>query len=334
MPLSIGSYKLKSRLLLAPMAGITDKPYRDICRYFGAGLSSSEMISSDLNLLKTQKTQSRLLDITEPEPRSVQIYGTDPQMMAEAALFNENLGANIIDINMGCPAKKVCSKVAGSALMKEPKLVKEILTKVVNSVQIPVTLKIRTGWDNQHKNAIEIAKIAEDCGIQSLAIHGRTRSQGYTGYAEFETIRQIKQKIKIPVIANGDITCAEDAKFILEYTQVDGLMLGRVTRGQPWIFREISTNLDQTETLNPVTKEIKKKIILKHLRAIHQHYDGIQSVRIARKHIAWYINSITKPDKLLAQTLQKNIFSITKANEQYQLLEEILNNTQLSYGQS
>ncbi|HIP94151.1 MAG TPA: tRNA dihydrouridine synthase DusB [Leucothrix sp.] len=324
MPLSIGPYKLRSRLLLAPMAGITDKPYREICRYFGAGLTSSEMISSDLSLLKTKKTQNRLLQLSEPEPRSVQIVGTDPEVMAEAAQFNEGIGANIIDINMGCPAKKVCSKAAGSALMKDPKLVKEILNHVISAVCIPVTLKIRTGWDIKHRNAIEIAKIAEDCGISSLAIHGRTRNQAYTGFSEFETIRQIKQTINIPVIANGDISCVEDAEFILKYTQADGLMLGRVTRGNPWIFKEIINSLNNEKHTTSVTLSAKKEVILKHLHAIHQHYEGKQAVCIARKHIGWYLSDLIRQDEDFLKSLRYEIFSISEANKQYQILKDIL----------
>ena len=325
MPLRIGPYELKSRLLLAPMAGITDKPYRDICRHFGAGLTSSEMISSDLSLLKTKKTQNRLLDLSEPEPRSVQILGTEPKVMAEAAQFYENIGANIIDINMGCPAKKVCSKAAGSALMKDPKLVREILTHVVNTVKIPVTLKIRVGWDNQHRNAIEIAKIAEDCGISSLAIHGRSRTQAYSGFAEFETIRRVKQMVDIPVIANGDISNIEDAKFILEYTQADGLMLARITRGQPWIFEEINQGLsNNANNLIPIQLDIKKKTILKHLHAIHCFYEEKQSVRIARKHIGWYLSSLLGENKNLIKALRHELFSISESNKQYLLLNKVL----------
>ena len=324
MPLKIGSYKLKSRLLLAPMAGITDKPYRDICRYFGAGLASSEMVSSDLSLLKTKKTQNRLLDLSEPEPRSVQILGTDPKVMAEAARFYENIGANIIDINMGCPAKKVCSKAAGSALMKDPKLVKDILSHVVSTVKIPVTLKIRVGWDNKHRNAIEIAKIAEDCGILSLAIHGRSRTQAYSGFAEFETIRRVKQVVDIPVIANGDISNVEDAEFILKYTQADGLMLARITRGQPWIFEEINQSLGDGNNLIPIQLDIKKKTILKHLHAIHCFYEEKQSVRIARKHIGWYLSSLLGENKNLINTLRHELFSISESNKQYKLLNKVL----------
>ena len=324
MPLRIGPYELKSRLLLAPMAGITDKPYRDICRHFGAGLTSSEMISSDLSLLKTKKTQNRLLDLSEPEPRSVQILGTDPKVMAEAARFYENIGANIIDINMGCPAKKVCSKAAGSALMKDPKLVKDILSHVVSTVKIPVTLKIRVGWDNKHRNAIEIAKIAEDCGILSLAIHGRSRTQAYSGFAEFETIRRVKQVVDIPVIANGDISNVEDAKFILKYTQADGLMLARITRGQPWIFEEINQSLGDGNNLIPIQLDIKKKTILKHLHAIHCFYEEKQSVRIARKHIGWYLSSLLGENKNLIKALRHELFSISESNKQYLSLNKVL----------
>jgi len=246
MSYQIGSYQLKSKLLLAPMAGITDRPYRDACRKYGAGLTSSEMITSDLSLINTKKSQFRLPQKNEPGPRSAQIVGTEPKIMADAARFNVEHGAHIIDINMGCPAKKVCNKAAGSALMRDTKLVKEILHEVVSAVDVPVTLKIRTGWAKNQRNAIDIANIAEDAGVVSLAVHGRTRNQGYTGFAEYETIRQIKQKLGIPVLANGDIKNIQDARFIFDYTQVDGLMLGRISPGRTWIFKEINDILLNT----------------------------------------------------------------------------------------
>lgn len=324
MPLQIGPYKLKSRLLLAPMAGITDKPYRDICRKYGAGLVSSEMITSDLALMKSKKTKTRLIQIDEPAPRSVQILGNDPNAMAEAAQLNVELGANIIDINMGCPAKKVCNKAAGSALLQDPKLVKEILSKVVNAIDVPVTLKIRTGQNYQHRNAIDIAKIAEDCGIASLAIHGRTRQQAFTAHAEYETIRQIKCHIDIPVIANGDVKNINDVKFIFDYTQADGLMLGRITRGQPWIFNELNEQLLVKKPLNVIFDLKKKESIIAHIYTIHRFYGYEQGVRIARKHIGWYLSNLGGQNINWVSKNQRIIFMINDAETQLIKLEEIL----------
>lgn len=324
MALQIGPYTLNSNLLLAPMAGITDRPYRDLCRKYGAGLSSSEMIASDLSLLNTRKTQQRLPQLDEPEPRSAQIVGTEPRIMAEAARFNVDQGTQIIDINMGCPAKKVCKKAAGSALMKDVSLVKEILTEIVSAVDVPVTLKIRTGWSAQNKNALEVAKIAEDAGISTLAIHGRTRNQAYTGFAEYETIRRIKNSLSIPVLANGDIKTIEDALFIFEYTQVDGLMLGRISHGQPWIFKEIDDILNNRENVKPVSIEEKKKTILTHIHAIHQHYGTDQGVRIARKHIGWYLSHLVSHKQHLLKPLTREIFPISCVNKQIDKLESTL----------
>lgn len=324
MSYQIGPYILKSNLLLAPMAGITDRPYRDVCRKYGAGLTSSEMITSDLSLINTKKSQQRLPQKNEPGPRSAQIVGTEPKTMAAAARFNVEHGAHIIDINMGCPAKKVCSKAAGSALMQDPDLVKNILTEVVTAVDVPVTLKIRTGWAKTQKNALQIAKIAEDSGIASLAIHGRTRNQGYTGYSEFETIRRIKKSLQIPIIANGDIKCAEDAKFILSYTKADGLMLGRISHGRPWIFKEINDTLS-TEVLNtPIILQEKIDVIMNHIIAIHTYYGSRQGVRIARKHIGWYLSHFVNYDKESLKSLTRKIFPISDTSEQLSSLEEVL----------
>jgi tRNA-dihydrouridine synthase B len=332
MSLQIGSYQLSSKLLLAPMAGITDRPYRDVCRQYGAGLAASEMLSSDPSLLKTRKTQLRLVQDDEPLPRSAQILGTEPSVMAQAAQFNVRNGANIIDINMGCPAKKVCNKAAGSALMRDTTLVKQILTKVVSAVNVPVTLKIRTGWASSNRNALEIAKIAEDQGIACLTIHGRSRFQAFTGYAEYETIRQVKQAVNIPVIANGDIKDSSDASFILDYTGVDGLMLGRITHGQPWIFKEINDKLCDHFLNNPASERHTTEISLNekinttlgHINAIHRYYGTDQGVRIARKHIGWYLYRLTGQDDVLLKKLKKEIFTIVDANSQLKQLESIL----------
>ena len=236
----IGPYILPNRLILAPMAGVTDQPFRQLCRRLGAGMVVSEMVTSDVRLWNSRKSRLRLLHEGDPEPRSVQIAGGDPQMLAEAAARNVELGAQIIDINMGCPAKKVCNKAAGSALMKDEKLVSEILEAVVGAVDVPVTLKIRTGWDRQNKNGLSIARIAEESGIAALAVHGRTRADLYTGNAEYETVAAIKQAVAIPVFANGDIDTPEKARLVLDKTGADGLLIGRAAQGKPWIFREIN----------------------------------------------------------------------------------------------
>jgi len=328
MALKIGPYQIPSRLLLAPMAGITDRPYRDICRRYGAGLTASEMLSSDPSLLKTRKTQLRLLQEDEPAPRSAQILGNEPSVMATAAQFNVANGANIIDINMGCPAKKVCNKAAGSALMRDSSLVKDILKQVVGAVDVPVTLKIRTGWSSSHKNAIEIAKIAEDQGVSCLAIHGRSRSQAFTGYSEYETIRRVKQAVNIPVIANGDIYDIDDAKFIFDYTNADGLMLGRISHGQPWIFKEISSGLSIVASMKYDTYQIepneKIKTTLEHINAIHRYYGTDQGVRIARKHIGWYLYNLVGQDNILLKKLKKEIFILSDAKDQLEALNVIL----------
>ena len=324
MAYQIGSYTLKSKLLLAPMAGITDRPYRDVCRKYGAGLTSSEMITSDLSLINTKKSQQRLPQRNEPGPRSAQIVGTEPKVMAAAARFNVDMGAHIIDINMGCPAKKVCNKAAGSALMQDPELIKRILSEVVAAVDVPVTLKIRTGWAKTQRNAIQIAKIAEDAGIASLAVHGRTRNQGYTGFAEYETIRQIKKTLSIPILANGDIKTIEDAYFIFDYTNVDGLMLGRISHGRPWIFKEINDILLNNSPIAPIPVKEKISTAISHIDAIHRYYGTDQGVRIARKHIGWYLSHLVGHKAHLLKPLTREIFPISDANEQLEKLDIIL----------
>ncbi len=236
----IGSHILKNKLIVAPMAGVTDRPFRQLCKSMGAGMAVSEMVSSNSLLWGSEKTRRRANHEGEVDPISVQIAGADPAMMAEAARYNVAQGAQIIDINMGCPAKKICNVMAGSALLQDQPLVGRILDAVVGAVNVPVTLKIRTGWDTQHKNALAVAKIAESAGIQALAIHGRTRACAYTGHAEYDTIAAVKAAVKIPVIANGDITTPEKAKHVLEYTGADAIMIGRAAQGRPWIFREIN----------------------------------------------------------------------------------------------
>ena len=286
--MAIGPYTLPSNLFLAPMAGVTDRPFRQLCRRLGAGMAVSEMITANKTLWASKKSLLRANHIGEPEPRSIQIAGADPAMLAEAAQHNVEQGAHIIDINMGCPAKKVCNVMAGSALLQNEKLVSDILESVVNAVDVPVTLKIRTGWDTDHRNGVTIAKIAQESGIQALAVHGRTRACAYKGDAEYDTIAEIKAAINIPVIANGDIDTPDKAKTILDYTQADGLMIGRAAQGNPWIFRQILHFLEQGEYLDaPPVSEVQR-ILIEHLHALYDFYGEYTGVRMARKHIAWY----------------------------------------------
>ena len=284
----IGPHNISPNLILAPMAGVTDKPFRMLCKKMGAGLCVSEMTISNPKFWQTSKSVHRMDHADETSPISVQIAGTDPKQLGEAARFNVDHGAQIIDINMGCPAKKVCNVLAGSALMRDEKLVAQILTATVNAVNVPVTLKIRTGWCPDSRNAIAIARIAEDCGIQSLAVHGRTRQDFYTGLAEYDTIAAVKQALKIPVVANGDISDPVKAKFVLEYTKADALMIGRAAQGRPWIFRHIQHYLQTGELLpEPPTAFIAETLIT-HLHQLHEFYGELQGVRIARKHLGWY----------------------------------------------
>ena len=286
--LTIGPYSLPNRLFLAPMAGVTDRPFRQLCRRLGAGMAVSEMITANKALWASKKSLLRANHDGEPEPRSVQIAGADPQMMAEAARHNVDQGAHIIDINMGCPAKKVCNVMAGSALLQNEKLVAEIVESVVNAVDVPVTLKIRTGWDRDNRNGTTVARIAEDAGIQALAVHGRTRADAYKGDAEYDTIADIKSRIQIPVIANGDITSPQKALEVLNKTGADGLMIGRGAQGNPWIFRQILHFLDSGELLpEPEVTEIKQ-VLIEHLQNLYDFYGDYTGVRMARKHIAWY----------------------------------------------
>ena len=270
------------------MAGVTDRPFRQLCRRLGAGMVVSEMITANKSLWASKKSLLRANHDGEPEPRSIQIAGTDPTMMAEAAQHNVTQGAHIIDINMGCPAKKVCNVMAGSALLQNEKLVAEILESVVNSVDVPVTLKIRTGWDLDNRNGVAIARIAEQSGIQALAVHGRTRADAYRGDAEYDTIAEIKTAITIPVIANGDISNPDKAKQVLDYTQADALMIGRAAQGNPWIFRQIVHFLTHGEYLAaPLITEVRQTLI-EHLYTLYDFYGDYTGVRMARKHIAWY----------------------------------------------
>jgi len=314
--MKIGEYQLANPLILAPMAGITDKPFRELCFKLGAGMTVSEMCSSNPKVWATSKSSHRMSHTDEAGIRSVQIAGSDPSEMAAAAQFNVEQGAQIIDINMGCPAKKVNKKLAGSALLQQPELVKDILHAVVDAVDIPVTLKIRTGWDPENRNGVLIAKLAQDAGIQSLAVHGRTRTCMYKGFAEFDTIKAIKQAISIPVVANGDITTPEKARDVLDYTGADAIMIGRGAQGNPWIFREINHYLTTGEKLAPVSSTEVSETLLNHVHALHEFYGDFLGVRIARKHIGWYL-------KEQRNELRQELFKIETASEQLAVLNRI-----------
>jgi len=287
--MKIGPYLLDNPLFLAPMAGVADRPFRQLCRELGVGMAVSEMLSSNPRVWDTEKSQQRMDHTGEEGLRSVQIAGADPELMAAAAQHNVGNGAQIIDINMGCPAKKVNKKMAGSALLQHPDQVKSILEAVINAVDVPVTLKIRTGWDPENRNGVEIAKIAEQAGIQALAVHGRTRACLYKGLAEYDTIKAIKANINIPVIANGDIDSPEKAKFVLEHTGADGLMIGRPAQGNPWIFREINHYLKTGKKLPVPSVDEVRRVILQHVENLYQFYGEFKGVRFARKHVSWYI---------------------------------------------
>lgn len=285
----IGPYQLSNNVICAPMAGVTDYTFRELCRRFGAGLAVSEMMSSNPLVWQSEKSLNRMTHGDESGIRSVQIAGADPQQMAEAAVFNVEHGAQIIDINMGCPAKKVNKKLAGSALLQYPELVEKIVQAVVKAVSVPVTLKIRTGWDTENRNGVQIARIAEDNGIQCLAVHGRTKACMYKGEAEYDTIRVIKQAVSIPVIANGDITSPEKARFVLDYTGADAIMIGRAAQGRPWIFREVVHYLTTGELLAAPDLQQVRDIMLEHVQGLHQLYGEVLGPRIARKHVGWYL---------------------------------------------
>jgi tRNA-dihydrouridine synthase B len=285
--------RLKNTLFVAPMAGVTDRPFRQLCKKMGAGLAVSEMVTSNALLYGSTKTQRRANHVGEVDPISVQIAGADPQMMAEAARFNAERGAQIIDINMGCPAKKVCNVAAGSALLRDEALVARILDAVVRAVpDTPVTLKFRTGWDRNSRNAERIARIAEDSGIRLIAIHGRTRCDQYTGEAEYDTIAAVKTRVRIPLIANGDIDSPQKAKYVLDYTGADGLMIGRAAQGRPWIFREIEHYLAHGKLLAPPAVSEVHRVCREHLFYLYDFYGEDSGLRVARKHISWYTKTL------------------------------------------
>jgi tRNA-dihydrouridine synthase B len=313
----IGSYSLRNNLVLAPMAGVTDRPFRQLCKRLGAGMAVSEMVTSRSELRDTLKTRRRRDHEGEVEPRIVQIAGAEPDMMAEAARYNVMEGAQIIDINMGCPAKKVCNKAAGSALLQDEDLVRRILDAVVQAVDVPVTLKIRTGWDREHKNGVRIAQLAEQSGIQALSVHGRTRADLYGGSAEYDTIRDIKSAVKIPVLANGDVASPEQAQQVLKYTGADAVMIGRAAQGRPWIFREIEHFLATGQTLPAPRESEIRDIMLGHLDNLYRFYGEYTGVRVARKHITWYLKTQTA-----ITPLRDRLVRVETASEQQQLIRD------------
>ena len=290
--MQIGPYILRNNVFVAPMAGVTDRPFRQLCKQLGAGYAVSEMAASNPRLWASEKTSRRTDHAGEMEPKAVQIAGADPKDLADCARFNVERGAQIIDINMGCPVKKVCNSWCGSALLQHEDLVERILHAVVEAVDVPVTLKFRTGWDRQNKNALAIARMAEQAGIQMLTLHGRTRADGYKGEAEYDTIRAVKAAVGIPVVANGDITTPEKAKFVLDYTGADAVMIGRAAQGRPWICREIDHYLRTGEHLPTPTVEEVRSLMNEHLPAHYAFYGEYVGVRTARKHIGWYVQDL------------------------------------------
>jgi len=317
----IGPHEISNNVILAPMAGITDRPFRELCKQFGAGLAVSEMVASNPALRNHKRTLLKADQNGESGIRSVQILGTDPEQMADAARLNADRGAQIIDINMGCPAKKVCSVAAGSALLRDEALVRRILDAVVNAVDIPVTLKIRTGWDPDNRNAVNIAQIAEASGIAALTVHGRTRACKFEGSAEYETIRQVKQSVNIPVIANGDIDSPEKARSVLAATGADAIMIGRAAQGNPWLFKQINHFIKHGKVIeNPTVIEIKQTLLV-HLDSIHGFYGGVSGVRMARKHIGWYLANVES----ISQSSKRNINLAQTPAHQTELIHSAFN---------
>ncbi|NGZ87929.1 tRNA dihydrouridine synthase DusB [Duganella aceris] len=290
--MQIGPHLLRNNVFVAPMAGVTDRPFRQLCKELGAGYAVSEMAASNPRLWATEKSSRRTDHTGEMEPKAVQIAGADPRDLADCARFNVERGAQIIDINMGCPVKKVCNAWCGSALLQDEALVRQILDAVVGAVDVPVTLKFRTGWDRSHKNALNIARIAEDAGIAMLTLHGRTRADGYKGDAEYDMIKAVKRSVGIPVVANGDITSPEKAKFVLDYTGADAVMVGRAAQGRPWIFREIDHYLRTGAHLPAPYVDEVRGLMDEHLRAHYAFYGDFLGVRTARKHIGWYVRDL------------------------------------------
>src|SRR5512143_2068890 len=315
--MQIRQYKSKNNLIVAPIAGFTDRPSLMLCKRMGAGMAVSEMVASNSLLYGSEKTKRRANHAGEVDPISVQIVGADPKMLAQAAQYNVDNGAQIIDINMGCPAKKICNVMAGSALMQNERLVAEILEAVVGAVNVPVTLKIRTGWDRANRNAVNIARIAEASGIQALAIHGRTRACAYTGDAEYDTIRAVKAEVRIPIIANGDITTPEKAKYVLDHTGADAVMIGRAAQGRPWLFREIAHFLETgTHLLSPHVDEIQH-ILVDHMQDLYDFYGEFTGLRVARKHISWYTKGLPG-----SASFRHRMNQLESVSEQMQAVED------------
>ncbi|MBK8284952.1 MAG: tRNA dihydrouridine synthase DusB [Ahniella sp.] len=313
----IGPYIVEPALALAPMAGVTDKPFRQLCKRLGAGLAVSEMTHSDPRLWQTRKSRTRMDHVGEPAPIAVQIAGYDPAMLAEAARFNVAHGAQIIDINMGCPAKKVCNVWSGSALMQDEALVASILKAVVGAVDVPVTLKMRTGWNHANRNAPVIARIAEQAGIAALIVHGRTRVDMYEGEAEYDTIAAIKAAVSIPVAANGDVDSPAKAVEVLRKTGADALWIGRAAQGNPWIFREIAHYLTTGAELPRPDRTERAQTLLGHVRALHEFYGELQGLRIARKHIGWYLKA-----EAGTEGFRRQVNAVEIASRQLELLEQ------------
>ena len=325
--MQIGPHTLRNNLFVAPMAGVTDRPFRTLCKSLGAGYAVSEMAASNALLWNSEKTMRRLNHAGEAAfgaPIAVQLAGADPAMLAEAARFNVDRGAQIIDINMGCPAKKVCNVAAGSALMRDEPLVGQILDAVVRAVDVPVTLKMRTGWNRDNKNAVKLARVAQSAGIQMLTVHGRTRADGYTGEAEYETIAAVKAAVKIPVVANGDITTPERARQVLDATGADAVMIGRAAQGRPWIFREVEHFLATGTHLPPPRVDEIHQLLVAHLYDHYAFYGADDGVRTARKHIGWYVKGIegAKEFRALAMTLDSIETQIAAVNQFFTALAE------------
>jgi tRNA-dihydrouridine synthase B len=315
----IGPYELSSTVLLAPMAGVTDRPFRQIARSFGAGLAASEMITSDVRLWTTKKTMARMDHVGEPEPRVVQLAGADPEALAEAARRNVDLGAQIIDINMGCPAKKVCNRLCGSALLTDESLVGKILDTVVAACSVPVTLKTRTGWSRDQRNGVRIAQLAESCGIAALSVHGRTREDFYDGAAEYETIREIRSRVRIPLFANGDIDSAQKARAVLDFTGASGVMLGRAAHGSPWVFRDVNYFLSHGKIAPALPLRKVRDTILAHLESLYAFYGEETGLRVARKHLGWYFEKLQD-----APDVRRELMAASTSASQFALSEKSL----------
>ena len=316
----IGSYQLSNNLIVAPMAGVTDRPFRSLCKYFGAGHAVSEMMTADKTLRMTKKSLYRANFDGELAPISAQIAGSDPEQLAEAARYQVENGAQIVDINMGCPAKKVCNKLAGSALLQDEDLVARILDSVVAAVDVPVTLKTRLGFLNGHENILRVAQRAEQAGIAALALHGRTREDMYLNTARYDLIKEVKQLLNIPVIANGDIDGPEKAKFVLDYTGADAIMIGRAAQGRPWIFREIAHYLQTGEHLAAPNIAEVKQVLLGHLDELYQFYGEYSGCRIARKHIAWYTKGLRSSNEF-----RQNMYKVETTHQQAKVVEAYFN---------